>query len=281
MAYEAEISRANPTAFFFVVDQSYSMAGDLAGQAGSKSVKLAGVINRILNELGIRCDKGDETFNYFDISITGYGNDNYGATRVGSAFEGALAGRNIVPIGELVEYPSRIEERIQKADDGAGGLIDMKIEFPIWLEPIHSHDTPMNEAMNYTYQLVSDWVATHPGSFPPVVIHITDGDPRNIAESIRELSTDDGNVLMFSLHLSSMEGDSIIFPTSPNQLPNDYARLLYEMSSPLPSKWLAIAAETMQMNVKPGAHAFAYNADIVVMTHFLEIGTRQPTQMRN
>lgn len=284
MPYEAEISRANPTAFFFVVDQSYSMSEQLAGSTNSKSVMLATVINRILNDLVIRCSKGEDVFNYFDVSLIGYGNSAYGASRVGSAFEGQLSGRDIVPIEELAEYPVRIEQRTKKVDDGAGGLVDVQIEFPIWLEPVYSHDTPMNEAMNYTFNLVSDWITQHPDSFPPVVIHITDGqpndaDPRKLAEAIRSLSTNDGNVLMFSLHLSEGEDEQIIFPSDASSLPNDYARLLFEMSSGLPDKWFAIAAESMGMSIESGAKAFVYNADVTAMIRFLEIGTRQPAQM--
>ncbi len=41
MPYEAEISRRNPTAFFFVIDQSYSMSEAVGGAQNSKSVMLA------------------------------------------------------------------------------------------------------------------------------------------------------------------------------------------------------------------------------------------------
>lgn len=286
MAYEAEISRANPTAFFFVVDQSYSMKDMLGGATNSKSVMLASVINRLINDLVIRCSKGDEVFDYFDIALIGYGNSSYGPSRVGSAFDGPLAGRDIVPISEVADYPVRIEKRNKQVDDGAGGLTTIQIEFPVWLEPVANHDTPMNEVMAYTFNLVSDWVAQHPTSFPPVVINVTDGeptddDPRPLAEAIRALSTDDGNVLMFSLHLSSTPGNPVIFPNSAGALPDDYARLLFEMSSPLPDKWGVIASETMSMNVQPGARAFIYNAGIEAMIRFLEIGTKQPAQMGN
>lgn len=286
MPYEAEISRANPTAFFFVVDQSFSMKDLLGGATNSKSVMLATVINRLLNDLVIRCSKGEDVFNYFDIALVGYGNSKYGPSRVGSAFDGPLAGRDIVPISEVADYPVRIEQRSKQVDDGAGGLTSIQIEFPVWLEPIADHDTPMNEVMAYTFNLVSDWVAQHPKSFPPIVINVTDGeptdaDPRALAEAIRALSTDDGNVLMFSLHLSTTSGTPIVFPSNPASLPDDYARLLFDMSSPLPSKWGAIAAETMGMNVAPDARALIYNAGIEAMIRFLEIGTRQPVQMGN
>ncbi len=285
MAYEAEISRNNPTAFFFVVDQSFSMSEPLGGSTNSKSVMLATVVNRILNELVIRCSKGDEVWNYFEVALIGYGNDAYGPTKVGSAFGGSLAGRNIVPISEIADYPIRIDKKTKKMDDGAGGLVEVPIEFPVWLEPTFSSGTPMNEAMSYSFNLVADWVTQHPKSFPPIVIHVTDGeptdgDPRPSAEAIRNLSTDDGNVLMFSLHLSQQDAGMTVFASDSKGLPNANAQMLHEMSSQLPNKWVGIAAETMGLSVSPAARAFVYNANLEGMVKFLEIGTRQPTQIK-
>jgi len=160
----------------------------------------------------------------------------------------------------------------------------MEIEFPVWLEPVYSHNTPMQEAMSYTFNLVTDWVSRHPASFPPIIIHVTDGmptdgDPRDLAEAIRSLATNDGNVLMFSLHLSATNNPPVVFPNNAGNLPDDYARLLFEMSSELPSQWHVVAAETMGMNIAQGARAFVFNADLSAMIRFLEIGTRQPTDI--
>jgi hypothetical protein len=286
VTYEAEISRANPTAIIFVIDQSYSMGDPLGGSSGTKSNGLATVVNKLLNDLVIRCSKGDEVFDYFEVGMIGYGNDAFGPTKVGSAFGGSLQGRDIVPVSQIADYPMRIEKRKRKVDDGAGGLVEIDIDFPVWLEPTFSSNTPMMEAMSYTFNLVSDWVAQHPASFPPIVIHVTDGeptdgDPRPLAEAVRGLATNDGNVLMFSLHLSKENLSPIIFPNTAASLPNVYAQLLHEMSSELPDKWLGMAAETMSMNITRGARAFVFNSDLATMVRFLEIGTRQPAPIKN
>jgi hypothetical protein len=284
MPYEAEISRANPTAFFFVLDQSGSMMETIAGGNNAKSAMLATVVNRILNDLVIRCTKGEDVANYFEIGLIGYGNDALGASGVGAVFGGALAGRDVVPIATLADHPIRIEKRKKKVDDGTGVLIDMDVEFPVWLEPIASSNTPMREAMSYTFQLVADWVTQHPNSFPPIVIHVTDGaptdgDPRQQAEALRGLSTQDGNVLVFNLHLSAAGGSAILFPSGSQALPDDYARLLFDMSSEMPTKWMALAADSIGMKIQPKARTFVFNADLTAMVRFLEIGTRQPTQI--
>jgi hypothetical protein len=160
----------------------------------------------------------------------------------------------------------------------------MQIEFPVWLEPTASQNTPMSAALSYTFNLVSEWVSKHPNAFPPIIIHITDGepndgDPRNMAEALRNLSSSDGNVLLFNLHLSAKQGNAVVFPSTMNQLPDDYAKMLFEISSELPDKWFGMASE-MGLAVSQGSRAFVFNADLAAMVRFLEIGTRQPTAIK-
>ncbi len=50
MAYTAEISRANPTCFLLLVDQSGSMAQGFGGESGkSKAEGVAEAVNRLLH----------------------------------------------------------------------------------------------------------------------------------------------------------------------------------------------------------------------------------------
>ena len=56
MAYTAEISRANPTCFLLLVDQSGSMAERFGGESGkSKAEGVAEAVNRLLQTLVARC----------------------------------------------------------------------------------------------------------------------------------------------------------------------------------------------------------------------------------
>src|SRR5262249_15135165 len=135
--------------------------------------------------------------------------------------------------------PARIETRNKKVSDGAGGLIEQAVKFPVWFEPIASGGTPMCKALGDARRVCQDWLGQHPGSFPPVVINITDGessdgDPTSSAASLRGLSSTDGEVLLFNLHISSAKGvRSIEFPSADSELPDQYAKLLFQMSSRL------------------------------------------------
>jgi hypothetical protein len=168
-------------------------------------------------------------------------------------------------------------------DDGAGGLVNQTVKFPVWFEPVARGETPMSDALNQAYLLLQDWVSKHPNAYPPIAINITDGeatggDPTPNAQAIRSLATTDGDVLLFNCHISSHSTVSIIFPSDESGLPDDYARMLFRMSSLLPDK-LRQAAQSEGLNVGEQARGFAFNADLVELIRFLDIGTR-PSNLR-
>ena len=56
MPYTAAIDRVNPSAFFFIIDQSGSMDEKME-EGDTKSRFLADVLNKTLYQLGIRCSR--------------------------------------------------------------------------------------------------------------------------------------------------------------------------------------------------------------------------------
>ncbi|MBS2964944.1 hypothetical protein KGA66_17945, partial [Actinocrinis puniceicyclus] len=122
------------------------------------------------------------------------------------------------------------------------------------------------------------WVGERPGSFPPIVLNLTDGestdgDPSEAAARLRSLATADGPVLVFNLHVSAGQAAPIVFPANEANLPDDFARLLFGMSSTLPPHMHAYAA-TQGIAVSEGSRGFVFNADITSVVQFLDIGTR-------
>jgi hypothetical protein len=275
MPYSAEISRAHPSCLLFLIDQSGSMSDGFGGEVGRiKSERLADAINRLLFELTIRCTKSqtEGIRNYYDIGVIGYG------SRVGPALGGPLAGRDLVPIAEVGDNPARVEDRRRKVEDGTGGLIEQTVKFAIWFDPVANGGTPMCQALRQARSILQSWVQQHPSSFPPIVINITDGeatdgDPRSPAEEIRALETQDGQVLLFNLHLSSNPGEPVLYPESDVGLSDQFARQLFEMSSPLPPH-IRETAQSAGYAVGPQSRGFAFNADMVEVIKFLDIGTR-------
>ena len=277
MTYTAEVSRTNPSAFVFLIDQSRSMEESFGGGQGKRRADgVSDAINRLLQNLVIKCAKGEGINDYYVIGVIGYG------AKVAPAFGGALAGKFLVPISEVANNPTRVEERTKKVDDGAGGLIDQTIKFPVWLEPVMDNGTPMGEAFSMAHQLLQTWITNHPDSYPPIVIHITDGeynnDPTKEAEALTSLSTSDGNTLLFNCHISGHTSAPVVFPNSDAGLPDEWARKLFMLSSPLPQS-MSDSAIGEGYPIGVDARGFAFNADLVELIRFLDIGTR-PSNLR-
>ncbi len=279
MPYTAEISRANPTCFIFLVDQSSSMLEPFGGQPDkSKAVGVADAINRLLQNLVLKCAKADGIRDFFHVGLVSYGG------RVLSAFGGALAGQTLVPVSKLADNPVRVEQRTRKVDDGAGGLIDQKFKFPVWFESRPTGRTPMCGALTTAKTYLEAFMAEHPQCYPPLVINITDGeandgDPRSIAQELQGLKSSDGPVLLFNAHISDKQNRPIEFPGDEGGLPDKFAKLLFRMSSPLPPR-LAESARGDGFAIGPGARGFVFNADLVAVIRFLDIGTRVAQSVR-
>jgi hypothetical protein len=277
MPYAAEISRSNPTCFLFLVDQSGSMNKGFAGPAGkTKAQGVADAINRLLQNLVLKCTKSEGTRDYFHVGVIGYGAETSGA------FGGALAGRNLVPISELANKPLRLEERTKKLDDGAGGILEQKVKFPVWFEPKADGKTPMCRALALARESISEFLTKFPSCYPPLVINITDGmatdgSPDPPATAVKNLASTDGNVLLFNACLSSRQVHAIEFPDAEDSLPDDYARILFRMSSLLPVK-IHAAARAEGFRVTDATRGFVFNADLVSVIRFIDIGTKVANQ---
>jgi hypothetical protein len=272
--YSAEISRANPTSFVFLLDQSASMQDPIGGGGGQRKCDVvADALNRLLYELTIKCAKEEGVRDYFYISVIGYGGSD-----VGPALVGPLAGRYLVPLSEIASSPTRLETRAKKVPDGAGGLVEQEVKFPIWVDPVANGGTPMSSALTRAQSVASGWLNEHPACFPPVALNLTDGestdgDPTRPAEAIQQLASADGPALVFNLHVSSDSSQPISFPDSDAGLPNQYARLLFNMSSTLPDH-MRTYAQQQGIAVSEKTRGFVFNADMTSIVQFLDIGTR-------
>src|SRR5262249_34547603 len=151
------------------------------------------------------------------------------------------AGQKLVPVSALANNPLRVEQRTRKVEDGAGGLIEQSFKFPVWVEAKAVGRTPMCQALALAQQHVEGFIRRYPACYPPLVANITDGmptdgDPLPQARALHELATEDGNVLLFNAHVSANPAHPVEYPSSEDGLPDNFARLLFRMSSPLPGR---------------------------------------------
>jgi len=285
MPYSQEISRQNKACFLFLLDQSFSMEEPLGNSSNRKCDELVTAINGWLQNMAIRASGDEGIKDWMDVGVFGYRTDRSAQPIIESALRGALAGRTLVSIADIGNNPARIDNRMQFVpDEETGEMIQVPCEVPVWVDPVAEGGTPMCHMLYKTHEILSQWIAQHPRSFPPIVVHISDGesqdgDPIPYAEAVKKLVTEDGNVLLFNCHLSMTAADPFMFPASDQGLPDELARVLFHMSSPLPDPFVRHAtAEGFPLQA--GARGMAFNADMVCLIQFLNMGTQAAPGLR-
>lgn len=276
MPYTSEISVTNntPGCLVFLVDQSDSMKDLWKKGDKPKCEAVATIINRLLDTTILRCSKNEGVRDYFHIGVIGYGPGN----KAKFAWSGSLAGREFVTVNELRENAQIIKVN-KKIDAGDGTLIEREIEMPKWFDPVGEGSTPMAEAFHLAIEKLNGWIGSYPNSFPPIIFNITDGEPNDAkkaeqsAKSLTNMTTSDGNLLLFNIHISDKEGQEILFPVHDETLPDKKAKLLFRMSSVLPEPFINVAKEEC-LPANEGSRGFLFNADSVKLIEFIDIGTR-------
>jgi len=269
--YQAEISRQNPACLIFLIDQSGSMEEPIAGGTGEKKKQVvADAINRLLYNTVLRCSKEDGVRPYFDIGVWSY--DGVGGVK-------PSFGSDLSSITQIAEQPRRMETRKRRMPDGAGGVYEDEFQLPVWFDAVAQGNTPMHAAFSAVIAPLRAWVSQHPTSFPPIIINLTDGaytdqNPAPSVSQLMQMRTSDGSALIFNCHISQNPGMSVTFPSDSQAAGlTGLARELYELSTPLPDP-MRRQAQAKGYQLESGARGYVYNADLVTMIDFLDIGTR-------
>ena len=211
---EVRFSRNNKGCFIFLLDQSYSMIESLGGSIDDKQGQLSLAVNSWLSAMIVRASGDEGVKDWFDIGIFGYRTAAQGETIIESAFHGPLLGSDVSTITDIADNPKEMQARTQLIpDEETGEMLEMTVENPVWVVPVAEGGTPMCHALLKAHEVVSGWINDHQQSFPPIVIHLTDGesqdgDPIPYAESLMGLATDHGHVLLFNVHLSATAAET-------------------------------------------------------------------------
>lgn len=260
------ISSTNPCLIIYLLDQSGSMNDKFGNASHTKAVELANAINDIIYEVGLRCiGNAGELKNRFEIAIVGYGKSE---NLVQSGWEGQLAGKWVVSIKNIFEYPLAQEN-----------------DKPIWIKPYSVNNTPMTKAFENAKRLCNDWInwGNHRDCHPPIIINITDGEAtdagnnfnalRSEVEQIKHLGTNYGAVNILNIHISTRAGDKLLFPNEVTA--NDkFEKLLFEMSTPLNENMIRLAQQKGYA-IQSNARGYVFNGNATDLINFLNIGTPQ------
>jgi Mg-chelatase subunit ChlD len=279
--YQAEIKRGQPTAFVFLIDQSGSMAnGNLQykGIAHTKAGLVTRILNKTLEELVNKCTKLHGIGEYFDIAIIGYGQDSEKANLL---WEGNLQGKTWVT-------PSDLQENVQKqAYKVVKNVRNIQTEVELyehsWFSAVAKNQTPMYAAFCEAENILKTWISKNPYSYPPTIINITDGaatdanDEKLIAKAneLKNLATNDGNVLLFNVFVEASAKEATYFPADISQLPDDkHAKLLFEMSSLMPKNYHQEIATLFNLSTTQPFKAMVHNAGADALVNVMNVGTR-------
>ena len=256
------IGTSNPGCIVILVDQSWSMGEDWGSETKAEIAALA--VNRVLEELRIASQAGEAIKDRCHVTVIGYGE------RVENVVDDMISN-----IPSLLIEVKKVKKSIP---DGAGGLVDVEVEMPIWVEPKSNNGTPMHEAFERAAEIIQRWCDDKPDGFPPIVINITDGAANqpdltaDAARRVMNLNTTDGNVLVVNIHIADNKR-RVVFPPSTAQFAGEgLAEFLFNISSVLPDP-LREEAKAADLPADPDARCFAYNADPATMIKILQFGS--------
>lgn len=261
-ANEKQWSSATPGLLIILVDQSGSMLSNYIGNE-SKAEFASKVVNRAINEIIQYHFIGDKPKDKCLISVIGY------SQTVKEICSGYLTA--------LYESPIRIEKIKRKVADGAGGLIEIECNIPIWIEPIAQGEmSNMKSAFMMAKELVERWMQDKPENPAPVIVNISNGIPcyegkevsecmketNQVAKEIMSLSNRDGNVLVFNAQLNIQDEASVYYPCAKDEVchAGETAEFLFDITSEIPESF-AYTAERKELPIKEHSRGYVLNVD--------------------
>lgn len=274
---EKQWSSATPGLLIILLDQSGSMMNDYEGTTRTKFATLA--VNKVIDNIIQKNFDGDAPKNRCFISVIGYNHD------VKELCSGWLKDLDANPL----RYEKLKKKVIKKSPDGAGGILEEKVDVevtqPVWVEPIDKDGaTNMLGAFQLAKDLVEKWMADNADGPAPVIINISDGvpyyekkDPRDcmtetvaLANEIKKLSNNDGNVLIFNAQIDSVP--TIVFPSERNEISQEAGQFLYDITSEVPESYKAAAAKN-ELPTKDGSRGCIFGADGVQLIQLIDFGS--------
>lgn len=266
---EKQWSSATPGLLIILLDQSGSMMEDYEGTTRTKFATLA--VNKVIDNIIQKNFDGDAPKNRCFISVIGY---NHNVKELCSGW-----------LKDLDASPLRYETLKKKTPDGTGGLVEVEVKQPVWVEPIDKDGaTNMLGAFQLAKELVEKWMADNADGPAPVIINISDGvpyydekDPREcmqetvaLANEIMHLSNNDGNVLIFNAQIDSVP--TTVFPSNRNDISQEAGQFLFDITSVVPESYKAAAAKN-ELPTKDGSRGCIFGADGVQLIQLIDFGS--------
>ena len=263
-------SSATPGLLIILLDQSGSMLSAYEGTTRTAFASLA--VNKVIDNIIQKNFDGDAPKNRCFISVIGY---NHNVKELCSGW-----------LKELDENPLRYETLKKKTPDGAGGICEVEVKQPVWVEPITQDGaTNMLGALQLAKDLAGKWITDNPDGPAPVIINISDGvpyydgkDPRlcmqetvALAKEIMNMSNTDGNVLIFNAQIDKSSG-TVVCPSNRDKVTQEEAQFLFDITSEIPESYKAAAAKN-ELSTEDGSRGCIFGADGVQLIQLIDFGS--------
>ena len=266
-----------------LIDQSGSMDEEcvINGRDTTKARAVAAIANTFIEEVIDRSHRERGVGDYFDIAVIGYGGEE-AKSLFGQRF------RRITEFDSMY-VPTAKYYITRKLPTGES--IDLYFSQRQWVEPVAKGRTPMGSALRMARTMCAAWCRKHPQSFPPIVINISDGEATDypeeeltrLAERLKMVATEDGNLLFFNIHINSGTPDNstiLKWPASGEPLPNiKHAKLLHDLSSTLPPLYSETIASLKGHYTPLEYRAVCYNTSCEELIGAMHIGSLSLNRM--
>lgn len=268
--YEKQWSSATPGLLIILMDQSGSMLKPYEGTSRTKFASLA--VNRVIDNIIQKNADGDSPKNRCFISVIGY---NHNVRELCSGW-----------LKDLDENPKRYDTMKKKTLDGTGGLVEVEVKQPIWVEPITEDGaTNMLGAFQTAKEIIEKWMADRPDSPAPVIINISDGVPyydgkdpkicmretvQKVSE-IKRIANADGEVLVFNAQIDKNNG-TLVFPSDRQSIRQDEAQFLFDISSVVPESYKDAAMKN-ELPTSNECRGCIFGADGIQLIQMIDFGS--------
>ena len=135
---------------------------------------------------------------------------------------------------DLDAHPLRYETLKKKVPDGTGGIVEVEVNQPIWIEcaGIDASYTYYSKACELVRILVKQWTDIFKNASATIVVDCSDKCYAEHAleeiNQIKDISCDDGNTLFFGSYSYDKQIDRSIFSNMPDRWIDGFKR--YELS---------------------------------------------------
>lgn len=266
-------SSATPGLLVILIDQSGSMLYPMEAPNNNetRTTFATKAVNRVIDTIIQKNFDGKAPKNRCFISVIGY---NHKVKNLAAGY-----------LKDLDENPRRVDKVKQKISDGAGGILEIDKNMPIWVDPITEDGaTNMKGAFEMAKEIIEKWIADKPKNPAPVIINISDGVPYfngldldickeqtiGVVNQIKAINTEDGKVQIFNAMIGN--GTKSVFPSSLNEISTDEGKFLYEISTEIPESYKG-AAEKNGFSYATGARGLICQCDGVELVGLIDFGS--------